>query len=118
MLRPTFKRGSHAFVFPVVLAPYRDASWRVMLGAGVLPPLAGLLLKYYVVRPLRRRYKLRKVRSNRVMIGTCCWSITMVTVQLCGGAAQASDVQVQEMGHVSTQGSGSRGNRTIVCMCS
>ena len=69
MVKPSFKRGSHTFLFPVVLAAYESSSWQIMLGAGVLPPLAGLLLKYCVVRPLRRRYKLHKVRGCRCSPG-------------------------------------------------
>lgn len=118
VLRPMFKRGSHVFVFPMVLAPYQDASWRVVLGAGVLPPLAGLLLKYYVVRPLRRRYKLRKVRSM------CARETHLVLVhhnaplfeRLCGDAALES--QGASAGDGSGHpGIGTRGNCIMMCMC-
>lgn len=56
-----YKRGSHTFKFPVMLAPWDISDWKIMLGASLLPPLGALTLKYYIVRPLRRRYKLRKV---------------------------------------------------------
>jgi len=67
-VKPTFRRGEHAFIFPVLLAPWGSSDWRVVLAASALPPLAVLALKYGVVRPLRRGYKLRKARARAALL--------------------------------------------------
>jgi hypothetical protein len=62
VLKPRLSRGTHTFEFPVLLS--NDArSWRVLLGAYLLPPLSVYVAKRHVIRPLRRWHRTRQVSN-------------------------------------------------------
>ncbi len=64
VLKPRFTRGTHTFDFPLLLS-HDPRSWRVLLGAYVLPPLAVYVTKRHIIRPLRRWRKTRQVTFPR-----------------------------------------------------
>ena len=60
MLKPRFSRGTHTFDFPLLLS-HDPRTWRVLLGAYVLPPLTIYVTKRHIIRPWRRWRKARQV---------------------------------------------------------
>lgn len=63
MLRPRFSSGKHTFDFPMLLSD--DASdLRLVLTAHLLPPLLGLAVHRWLLRPLWRRHRVTKVRNQ------------------------------------------------------
>ena len=60
ILRPRFSRGGHTFEVPILLSP-TVTDYKLLLAAYVVPPLAVFVTKYYVIKPLRMRAKVRKV---------------------------------------------------------
>ena len=57
-----FSRGGQQFIFPVLLS--RQLDLRVLAAAYLVPPILTLVGKYYVYKPLQRRYRLKKVCSE------------------------------------------------------
>ncbi len=61
ILRPRFSRGGHVFEVPVMLSPSVQQDTHLLLAAYVVPPLVTYLTKYYLVLPLKKRAKVKKV---------------------------------------------------------
>ncbi len=65
ILRPKFSRGGHIFEVPVMLSPsVRDS--HVLLAAYILPPLLAYVTKSWIVLPLKKRAKVKKVDIEAV----------------------------------------------------
>ena len=54
---------------PVILS-HRPDSWKVLLGAYLLPPLVGTVLSYGLIGPLLRRHRLQQAGAK------CCEHLT------------------------------------------
>lgn len=62
ILRPKFSRGGHIFEVPIMLSPsVRDSN--VLLAAYILPPLLAYVMKSWIVLPLKKRAKVKKVNK-------------------------------------------------------
>jgi len=61
ILRPRFSRGGHVFEVPVMLSPSVQQDTNLVIAAYVVPPLLTFITKYYVVLPLQKRSKVKKV---------------------------------------------------------
>lgn len=59
-MRPKFSRGGHVFEMPVLLSTnVRD--YNLLIAAYVLPPVLAYVTKSWIIQPLRKRAKLKKV---------------------------------------------------------
>ena len=62
-MKPRFSRGSHVFEVPVVLSStYRDPP--ALLVAYLLPPAVALGLHFFLLRPLRRHWRVKEVGGS------------------------------------------------------
>ena len=67
VLRPKFSRGGHVFEVPILLST-TVSDYRVAAAAYILPPAISLMVKFWIVKPLRRRAKLQKVLLSRLSL--------------------------------------------------
>ena len=67
VLRPKFSRGGHVFEVPILLST-TVSDYRVAAAAYILPPAISLMVKFWIVKPLRRRAKLQKVPLSRYLV--------------------------------------------------
>ena len=83
VVKPQFSRGSHLFEVPIALShTYRDPP--ALLVAYLLPPGIALCLHYLVLRPLRKHWKVKEVRSRLGLTSRSNWSVTLCfEVQSC-----------------------------------
>ena len=61
VLKPRFSRGGHVFEVPILMSPVTK-DYPVLLASYLLPPAISLAVKFWVVKPLKRRHKVQKVR--------------------------------------------------------
>jgi hypothetical protein len=60
ILRPRFSRGGHVFEVPIMLSPSVQ-DYNLVVAAYVVPPFLTFVTKYYIVLPLKKRAKVKKV---------------------------------------------------------
>ena len=66
VLKPRFGRGGHIFEVPIMLTQSAK-DYRVVAAAYIVPPLLTIFAKYYVIKPLRKRSRVRKVGQTEAL---------------------------------------------------
>ena len=63
ILRPKFSRGGHVFEVPVMLSQTVQDT-HILATAYILPPLLAYVTKVWIVAPLRKKSKVKKVHLD------------------------------------------------------
>ena len=60
VVRPKFSRGGHVFEVPIMVSPTLQ-DYKILAAAYILPPTISLVIRFCIVKPLRRHARRQKV---------------------------------------------------------